>query len=148
MSGDKVIIAEKGTQMPYKSHVDSEHELIHVTLSGNIAVEDALQFTADARRLADDHGYSRILFDARELETRPTTMELFDIGANPEKRGLTRRYKRATVFSGDEEGVRFFESVSLNRGYNVACFTDIEAAVKWLSDGQGNPAEQGQDGVR
>ena len=119
--------------MSYRSHVDPEHKLIYSALSGKIPVDVALQFTVDARRLADKHGYTKLLFDIRGLETRPTTLQIFDLAANPEKRGLTHKYKRATVFSGDAEGLRFFENVSLNRSYNVACFCDIEAAIEWLA---------------
>jgi hypothetical protein len=121
--------------VPCKSQVDQEHELIHATMSGEMAVDVALQFTMNARRLADKHVYTRLLFDIREFKTRPTTTQIFEMAAAPEKRGLTHDYKRATVVSGEVQArdLDFFVDASVNRGFNVACFTDIKAAVAWLT---------------
>ena len=121
--------------MPFKSQVDKKHKLIHATLSGKMTVDAALQFTTDARRLADKHGYTRLLFDIREFKTRPNTTEIFEMASAPQKRGLTQEYRRATVFSGEahEEDLDFFVNASVNRGYNVACFTDIDEAIRWLT---------------
>jgi hypothetical protein len=123
--------------MSCKSKVDAKNKLVHITLSGTMAVDVALQYTMDARALADKHDYARLLFDIRKFESRPSMMQVFSIAAKPEERGLTSKYKRATVFSGDEQGedLRFFENVSVNRGYKVACFTSIKKAIEWLTAG-------------
>ena len=124
-------------EMSYKIKVDEKNKLVHTTRSGTMAVDVALQHTMEARALADKHEYTRLLFDIRKFKSRPSMMQVFSIAAQPEERGLTSKYKRATVFSGDEqkEDLRFFENVSVNRGYKVGCFTSIKKAIEWLTGG-------------
>ncbi len=123
--------------MPCESKVDHKRELVHSTLSGKAEIDVLKQFTTDAARLADRHGYTRLLFDIRRLKTRPTTVQIFDLATAAEKRGLTRQHRRATVYAGEEQGrdLRFFQDVSVNRGYDVASFTDIGPAIEWLTAG-------------
>jgi len=123
--------------MPHKIRVNREHKLIHVILSGKMSIDVALQLTTDAARLANKHGFKRILFDIRKFETHPTITQIFDMAATAEKRGLKREYKRATVISKEAQSqdFHFFEDVSVNRGYNVASFTDIDKAIEWLTTG-------------
>ena len=85
-------------EMSYKSKVDEKNKLVHITLSGTMAVDVALQYTMDARALADKHDYTRLLFDIRKFESRPSIMQIYNIAAKSEERGLTYEYKRATVF--------------------------------------------------
>jgi len=114
-------------------HADTEHQLINVVLEGTIDTEAGAQIRADTLHTAEEHGFHRLLFDARKASLDFKTTDLHEFAAKPETEGVTRQYKRAIVHSGQEDDFRFYETVSINRGYTVRHFTDTKEAVTWLT---------------
>ena len=122
--------------MAYRVEVDAAGELIRATLEGILTIPEAIAFSKAVTRLAGKHGYRRYLYDVRRVDPRELrTHDLYALGASSEERGFTRRDRRAAVFSEISEDARFFENVAMNRGYGVRCFTDIDAAIDWLTHG-------------
>ena len=118
--------------MKYEIESDQDHELIRITVRGELTVESVTELTTAVGAEAAELGFIRFLFDVREATANTDTVDAFFLAANPEKRGLLRGHKRALVYSGDDEIFRFFETVSQNRGYLVEIFTDIDKALAWL----------------
>ena len=68
----------------------------------------------------------------RETTERAGIFDAFALAAHPEKRGLARHHKRAIVYRSGKESYEFFENVSVNRGYKVRTFTDVDRAREWV----------------
>lgn len=50
---------------------------------------------------------------------------------------IPKTIKEAVVFSNEKdnkEKVKFYETASLNKGYNVRIFSNRDEAVKWLGE--------------
>ena len=120
--------------MQHKITIDHEKEVILVKVWGDLTVETVTELTTNAGAVAAKHGLVCFLFDMREATERATNMDAFSLAANPENRGMERQYKRAIVHKGRDESYAFFETVSVNRGYRVKTFTDIDMALAWLQE--------------
>jgi hypothetical protein len=77
------------------------------------------------------HGLCKVLLDARELEVRMETMDLFRSGSD--LAGIAEPGFRAALVARPELIDRFFEDVAANRGACVRVFTDAEEARAWLA---------------
>lgn len=94
----------------------------------------AAQTTAHCR----EHGYSRVVIDLREMSGGLDTLETFEVAGHaiPTQTGA-RDLVRSAILDLTEniERIRFFETVAVNRGFNVKVFDDEEKAVEWLLRG-------------
>ncbi|MHC4624374.1 MAG: hypothetical protein ACYS4W_10795 [Planctomycetota bacterium] len=81
---------------------------------------------------ASKHNCKRFLNDMREAQLDLSTIEIYEIPGFLDAAGLDRTSKRALVVSRQPEDYRFFENVSINRGYNVKVFEDMDEAMNWL----------------
>jgi hypothetical protein len=121
--------------MEYKTTIDHEKEVIMVKVWGALTVETVKALTTNVGAAAEKHGLVRFLFDVREATEKASNRDAFSLAENPEERGLKRHYKRAIVHKGPMLSYGVFETVSVDRGYIVKTFTDMDMALTWL---QGN----------
>ena len=118
--------------MRYDITADQDRGLIRTKVWGELTVESVTELTTEVGAVATELGFVRFLFDMREASESASTTDAFILAADPEKRGMQPQYRRAIVHRGDEEAYTFFENVSVNRGYRVKTFTDIDRAIEWL----------------
>jgi hypothetical protein len=120
--------------MKYEVSIDQDRRLIRIKVWGELTFESISEMTTEVSTAAAKHGFVHFLFDMRETTENADTMDAFFLAANPEERGLTRTHKRAIVHRSTNKLYRFFETVSVNRGYNVKLFTDIDSALEWIQE--------------
>lgn len=70
------------------------------------------------------------LIDARDLQVRFSTMEIFHAGEDAAV--LSRHGLRVAIVAREDIIDPFFEDVAFNRGGNIGVFTDMDAARNWL----------------
>ena len=120
--------------MRYEITADQDRGLIQTKVWGELTVETVTELTSEVGAVAAKLGFARFLFDMREASENASTTDAFILAADPEKRGMHPQYRRAIVHRGKEEAYAFFENVSVNRGYRVKTFTDIDRALEWLQE--------------
>jgi hypothetical protein len=76
-----------------------------------------------------------ILIDLREVKSRLSTDNIYDLASELVQYGKTFRRKTAMLVRADEDidQARFFEHAAQNRGFNVKVFTVFEDSIIWLS---------------
>ena len=76
-----------------------------------------------------------ILIDLREVESRLSITNIYDLASELAKYGDTFRRKTAVLASADVDlsQATFFENTAQNRGFSVRTFTVFEDAILWLS---------------
>ena len=123
--------------MPYEITVDTAHRLIRVLVSGVFDAEDAPRMTTDARTIAAEHGFHRILYDVRVARAgKLESSDLFWLPRNVPvlKDPKAARIKVATVYVESQRPiVEFWENAFRNVGLSARGFLTETAALDWLS---------------
>lgn len=116
----------------YDKIIDHGSSTIQVTVSGSFDHSDVLKLTLDVGSLAETANIKRILYDVLNATPKVSILDAYNLAENAEKRGMQRGYKRALVHDGHDAIFAHFETVSLNRGFCVRRFNDLESAQQWL----------------
>lgn len=92
---------------------------------------------------ADLQGYT-VLIDLREVNSRLSTTDIFELASELVKYGETFRRKTAVLARADHDldQATFFEDEARGRGFNVKAFTIFEEAILWLSTAPQPPEEK------
>lgn len=109
--------------------------IVRLIVSGPLALADYRRLTEEALQLARSKNVELFLVDDQQTKNRASTLELFSLPAMYEELGVPRSSKVAIVVAQDtrfEPDLRFFETVCVNRGWNVRVFTAERQAIEWL----------------
>ena len=88
------------------------------------------QFTRD---FSEEHDCKLFILDMTQAEFIGGTMDIFKAGTFPDDKNHRQiSHKYALIYSEILDDHRFLENVSVNRGYQVRLFTDIDEAIEWL----------------
>jgi hypothetical protein len=113
-----------------------EDELIVVTCRGRITFREIEAANKEGYKLALQHGVTRFLADARDVEAGIGSHEIYELPDSYASAGIPRSTMIAVVAPADRknyEDFRFFETVCRNNGYHyVETFDTVEAARDWL----------------
>ena len=102
---------------------------------GKLSIEEINVSRRQIGRIARERGWHRIFIDAREIRTRFSVTEVFELGATNGDHGFTWSMKLAMLVQDvDLQNARFYETVSQNRGTNVRLFESEQAALAWLAE--------------
>lgn len=118
-------------------HVEylAQEQLIAVELSGMIGMADLWAVGPRCFAAAQEHATHAILADVREATLTIQTTELYHLPDTAEEEGFTRHYRVALVISNDpdqKESFTFFETVFINRGFQMRLFSERNTALEWL----------------
>jgi hypothetical protein len=118
-------------------HVEylAQEQVITVEFSGTAGMDDLKATGTQCIAVAREHATYAILADAREMTLTAQTTELYHLPDTFEEQGLTRHYRVAMVISDDsdqKESFTFFETVFVNRGFQMRLFSKRDAALEWL----------------
>ncbi len=107
-----------------------------IRIAGNANADVSHEIIAAVFREMAMYSCPRVFIDIRSVEGRLGVLETFSmVSAYPSMGGL-----RVAIVDRPENSnwYEFYETVSVNRGYNNKVFTDPERAIAWLLDGE-NP---------
>ena len=123
--------------MPYEITVDTEHHLVRVLVSGVFDAEEAPRMATDARRIAAEHDFQKILYDVRVARAgKLESSDLFWLPRNVSalKDPKAARIKVATLFVEPQRPiVEFWENAFRNVGLSARGFLTEKAALDWLA---------------
>jgi hypothetical protein len=122
--------------MEHSIEIDDGLGICLIRASGTIRrSQDSLILLRAAGDAANEHGVRRILFDLREAQIIGTTLGAYETVVEPEKYGVSRRFRIAVVYSVITEDERFMENVGFNRGAAAfRVFDDIDEAREWVAE--------------
>ncbi len=118
-------------------HVEylAQEQVIAVELSGMIGMADLWGVGPRCLAVAQERTTHAILADVREATLTAQTTELYRLSDSASEHGFTRHYRVALVISDDpdqKESFTFFETVFVNRGFQIRLFSERDAALEWL----------------
>jgi hypothetical protein len=114
-----------------------EEGVLAVKTSGTLAnVDENQKLIAEVLAALKKYDVTKCLIDDRDLTLKLKTMDIYNLPELISKLGVSRTYRVALVVAEsaqDNEGFEFYETRAYNLGYKHRLFTDIEAALGWLS---------------
>ena len=123
--------------MSYDLTYKKEKGILKVKVSGMRSFKTVLSVITDIQQICLKQNTPRVLIDVRELKGHLKTMEAYELPAFvfPKIRENSIIEKSAIVdLEESRDFFSFFENVSVNRGFNLRVFTDMEDATEWLAD--------------
>ncbi|MBD3277608.1 MAG: hypothetical protein GF388_04845 [Candidatus Aegiribacteria sp.] len=112
-------------------------DTVELINTGTFTPEDLFREVPVAYRLARKNGTGRYLVDGSEREVLAVShFDYYDVPKVLEGFELDEDTKIAMVLphgQDSDEGMTFFETICLNRGYNARIFKSREEAEAWLN---------------
>jgi hypothetical protein len=130
----------RGMAMTFKVEVKPDY--VSMLWEGAFESSDIEYFTTQLIETCKTRRCSKMLIDLREVQGTLSTMDRFNIGLT----GSTKYFKAkltgkilncrfaAVGHVPLMDPSRFAETVAVNRGVNVKSFTDINEALRWLTE--------------
>jgi len=124
--------------MPWSVEYDSELGTVSCRYVGRVTDDDFRQATLKAFELAKANSTNRFLIDDSKWEGGASIVGLYDLPKLFTELGFERESRGALILPSSgtlqAEDARFFETVCINRGWQVKLFTDRQEALDWLTD--------------
>ena len=120
--------------MDYTTEFDETSGICIVKVTGqHKRPQDSMVLQQLARKISEQLGCHKFLFDMRESEIIADALDTYETGKVPGDLDHTQlRQKVALVYSGDLSTHKFLEDVAVNRGYQLRVFGNMDAALEWL----------------
>jgi hypothetical protein len=117
--------------MPEAVELLHDGQIIHVRSYGEVTIDELRASLADVKRIREERGVNRLLVDASEETSLPSTMPVYDFGVDLSEtlRGMTIALVKSPATTS---ALHFLESVVLNRGVALRTFESVEPALAWL----------------
>ena len=125
--------------MPYHQQHHSDLDVFETVYTGVVSADELQKAIDEGNDFHLKQGVENFLADLSELQSAPTILDVFDLPRQYDNAGVTRSSRMAVVIPKSREMqslAEFYETVCLNRGWNVRLFETRDEAVSWLqSDG-------------
>jgi hypothetical protein len=115
-----------------------EEGVLYIRTSGSLSdVRENQMMIADGLAEGAKHGATKFLIDDRDLTLKLGTMDIYSLPETFKTLGVSHEYKVAIVFatvSKEDDDFKFYETRASNLGYKHRLFTDLKAALDWLTE--------------
>lgn len=124
--------------MPFTIAYNKEESIIEVKITGKLDHEILKDFSAELTMVVKENNCYRMITDYREALLDFSTLDIFKMPQFLSDVATTSglelyKLKRALVTSEHWKDFSFYETVSVNRGYNTKVFKDVDEARQWLT---------------
>ncbi len=121
--------------MEFQLELVEKNDFVVAVLGGVRTPDTLMAAAAKTTAYCREHGYSHLLIDLRNMHGGLDTVETFEVAGHAiptqtDARGLV--CSAILDLTENIERIRFFETVAVNRGFNVKVFDDEDQAVQWL----------------
>ena len=127
--------------MSWHVNYDEDTRNVRITFDGPTTGQDLRDATSEAILTGKNHGTRAFLVDSRTIRLHASVFALL---ALPDKQytaeGADRHSLVAVLMPSDpkeQEGMRFYETVCVNRGWQARCFWSPDEALAWLASASG-----------
>ena len=118
--------------MPHEFSYDADTGVLTARVSGIVDKSLVKQIADDMHAETVKHKCTRFLNDYRTAYIDLSTLDVFGLPKLIESMGTDPTSRHAIVVKGMSPILRFFETVTRNRGENVRIFTGMDQARAWL----------------
>jgi hypothetical protein len=121
--------------MKCKTAYDSDDAFVRVTYSGPCHLEDYIHGAKAATAFFKRHRTERCLLDLRNVENKASLDTLYELPDAYRQMSIplkTRLGILASSKESEQESIRFYETICVNRGWTVKVFYQEGDAIDWL----------------
>ena len=121
--------------MPYEISYREKSGVVVIVNEGEPTYDELVRQSQEAINLARDKKSELFLSDFSNVKVRTNNIELFRLLDIYAEFGMSQTSRIAAVVTNMElkaEQLRFFETICLNRGWQVKIFLKRELALEWL----------------
>ncbi len=112
------------TAMAYKVTYNADEDCVHARIEGAVDLAMAHRYAREVIKQLSAHHCLRLLNDMRQASVHLSTVDIYELPAWIDERGVNRACKRALVVAQDFSEYKFFETVSRNHGHLLEVFAD------------------------
>lgn len=126
--------------MPWKVDYTQKDGVVTVTTSGPMDVASIERMVVDMLGVGGGFGAIRYLLDHRQMTPEMSALHIYDLPEVVKKAGLTHNIRLAMVYDPDsarKTDFEFYETRAYNLGFEHRLFTDVQAALGWLTGSGG-----------
>jgi hypothetical protein len=132
--------------MPMELQIIRAQEFIRLGARGHFDLKASKTALAELAGACWKRGINQALLDLRALHPGPKPIyspeDLVTLVNTFREIGFTHQQRLALLYSSDPHGrAPMFAFIAKMRGWSVQAFDNFEAAVMWLSSGEGTKAE-------
>ena len=122
--------------MPWNVEYDSELGIVQGSYVGRVTADEFKEATIKAIGLAKDNNTNLFLIDDSEYEGGASLFGLFELPDLHVELEADRISRAALILPSSgmaaAEDARFYETICLNRGWQVKVFSKRQDAIDWL----------------
>lgn len=120
--------------MEWKIVVRNKERYVEVITSGVADKDGSLNMARAITQIMRERRIKRVLIDHRNIDgVTGKTIDIYDRPKIFRLIGAILKIKIAEIIKPDNlEHFKFFETVCINRGYQLAVFQDEDKAIAWL----------------
>ncbi|UCH15763.1 MAG: hypothetical protein JSV22_07295 [Bacteroidales bacterium] len=121
--------------MSYELTYKKKKDILFVKVKGMRSFKTIISVIKDIQQICIKQKTSKVLIDVQELEGHLKTMEAYELPALVFPKIRDKNIFEKSAIVDREESYpyySFFENVSVNRGFNLRIFTNIDDAAEWL----------------
>lgn len=121
--------------MPWQIKIDEMNRVTEIVFSDNVSHQEIVESAKAGALLGSETGRHVFLLRFDSVFRGPSPFELLDQIEHFHAIGVSRGIKLALMLPEKKEihdGLMFYETACLNRGYQVKAFEKHEDALNWL----------------
>jgi len=118
--------------MAFTVYYDDDLKCIVGFFVGRLDLESSQEYIQEVLRVLAERNCNHFLSDLREAELALSTAQIYDLPETLDALGLHHCMRRAILVRRRTPDMDFYETTSINRGYQVRVFDRQESAVEWL----------------
>ncbi len=121
--------------MPYKINYIEKSGIVIIENKGELTYDELVNQSKEAIILAKDKNSQLFLSDFSNVKVQANTFKLLKFPEIYEQYGMNRNSKIAVVVTNVElktDELRFYETICINRGWQIKIFLKREHAFEWL----------------
>ena len=119
-----------------ETEIRHHNKIIVVRLSGKLYSQEFSKIDSENREKAIELGY-KLIYDFSRTINHISIVEAYHWYFDFHSHKCIDSHLIPVVFLSNQNDVtffKFFETTSLNKGFNIKMFTDEDAAIKWLEE--------------
>ena len=123
--------------MKYNFNVVSKGDYLHVTVQGDNTPQNVKDYLSEVLNACLKYGCNKVIIEENLHGPSLGTFDIFGIVANASKDPVIAKLQIAYMDVNKEhdlQGMRFAETVAVNRAINVRLFSDYGKAEQWLQN--------------
>lgn len=137
--------------MPSTVEYNPGLRIVQVKYVGRVTGDEFRKTTIEVLDLAKANNTNLFLIDDSELENVASIFDLYELPKLYRELGADGDSKAALIMPSVDtaaaEDVRFYETVCLNRGWQVKAFSERQEAINWLTNKNPSNKADTNDGL-